>query len=232
LAAPAVLRVADPAAVPHAGRRVRSGRAVRCRHRLRRGRFGGLDRRTGAVGPRGVQPVHPRQGGSGMTGAFAAFGRHDLKTIRRDSIFVILVIGPFLYAAIIWLVPMLTEWVRQQWSFDLTPYHSLIITAFPILGPPLLQGAMLGLQILDDKDQHTLTALRVTPVPPLAYPAYRAGLTIVVTAVMVPLALAITGMATPMLVLKAIPIGIVGGLLGVVCGLTMASMANNKIEGL
>src|SRR5690606_476613 len=120
----------------------------------------------------------------------------------------------------------------QQWSLDLTPYHSLIITAFPILGPPLLQGAMLGLQILDDKDQHTLTALRVTPVPPLAYPAYRAGLTIVVTAVMVPLALAITGMATPMLVLKAIPIGIVGGLLGVVCGLTMASMANNKIEGL
>jgi fluoroquinolone transport system permease protein len=103
--------------------------------------------------------------------AFAAFGRNDLRTIGRDSLMVMVMLGPFLYAMARWLLPAVTDHVARQWAFDLTPYHSAIISAFCVLGPPLLLGAVLALQLLDERDQNTLAALRVTPVPPATYPA-------------------------------------------------------------
>ncbi|MQA86307.1 MAG: ABC transporter permease [Streptosporangiales bacterium] len=167
-----------------------------------------------------------------MMRAIAAFGRHDLRTIRRDSLMIVVLVGPFLYAAAMWLVPALTDFAATRWDFDLVPYYSLIITPFPILGPPLLLGALLGFQLLDDKDQNTLTALRVTPVPPAVYPAYRAVSTIVLTTVTVVAALALTGLASAEVVAKSAAVGLVGGLVAVICGLLMAAFPRNKVEGI
>lgn len=61
-----------------------------------------------------------------------------------------------------------------------------------VLGPPLLLGAVLALQLLDERDQNTLAALRVTPVPPRTYPAYQAGVTAALTAVSVLASLAVS----------------------------------------
>ena len=165
-------------------------------------------------------------------GALATFGRNDLRTVRRDSMLVTVLLGPFLYAAALWFLPALTEHVSRAYAFDLVPYHSAIISAFCLLGPPLLLGAVLALQLLDERDQNTLAALRVTPVPPTTYVAYRAGVTIVLTAVSVLASLAITGQVDLRTLVMSAPLALMAGLLAPVLGLTMSSVGRNKIEGL
>lgn len=164
--------------------------------------------------------------------AFAAFGRNDLRTIRRDSLMVVVLLGPFLYAFALWLLPAATGYVRDGWGFDLGPYHPAIISAFCVLGPPLLLGAVLALQLLDERDQDTLAALRVVPVPRVAYPAYRAATTIVLTAVSVLASLALTGLVPAAVLVLSVPVAVVAGLLAPVLGLVMSSLGRTKIEGL
>jgi fluoroquinolone transport system permease protein len=165
-------------------------------------------------------------------GALATFGRNDLRTIRRDSLLVTVMLGPFVYAAALWFLPAVTRYVGREYAFDLVPYHSLIIGAFCVLGPPLLLGAVLALQLLDERDQNTLAALRVTPVPPITYPAYRAGITIVLTASSVLASLAITGQVRGDALVLSVPIAVMAGLLAPVIGFVMSSLARNKIEAL
>lgn len=167
-----------------------------------------------------------------MLHAMAAFGRNDLKSIRRDTILSGVVFGPFFYAMAMWLLPALTRMLQRQYGFDLTPYHTLIISMFVIVGPVAVLGALCGLMLLDDKDQHTLAALRVTPIPPLSYPLYRTAMIIGVTTVSIVAALALTRQVPARLVLQAIPIGLVCGCGAAVVGLLMAAIAGNKVEGL
>lgn len=164
--------------------------------------------------------------------AIGAFARNDLRTVRRDTIVVVVLIGPFLYAAAMWFLPTVTEHARTQWSFDLEPYHSAILSAFCVLGPPLLLGAVLALQLLDDKDQQTLLALRVTPVPPATYPSYRAAVTAALTTISVVASLALTGRVGAATLALSVPIAVIAGLLAPVLGFVMASLGRTKIEGL
>ncbi|MEO3876265.1 ABC transporter permease [Nonomuraea sp. B12E4] len=93
-------------------------------------------------------------------------------------------------------------------------------------------GAVMALQLLDDKDQHTLTALRVTPVPPASYPAYRAAVTAALTTITVIASLALSAQVPPRTLALSVAVAVVAGLLAPVLGLVMASAGRNKIEGL
>jgi fluoroquinolone transport system permease protein len=162
----------------------------------------------------------------------ATFGRNDLRTVRRDSMLVTVMLGPFLYAAALWFLPALTRYVQRTYAFDLVPYHSAIISAFCVLGPPLLLGAVLALQLLDERDQNTLAALRVTPVPPTTYPAYRAGVTAALTTLSVLASLAVSGQVRAWTIVASVPIAVMAGLLAPILGFIMSSLGRNKIEGL
>ena len=164
--------------------------------------------------------------------AFAAFGRNDLRNVRRDSILVTVVLGPFAYAAAVWLVPALSEHVATVYGFDLAPFYPAITSAFQVLGPLMLLGAMCGLLLLEDKDQHTLAALRVTPVPIHVYALYRAAVTVALTTTSVIATLALSPIFPAALLVTAVPIGVLAGLNAVLVGLLMAAAANNKVEGL
>lgn len=165
-------------------------------------------------------------------GAITTLARNDLRTVRRDTMLVTVLLGPFLYAAALWFLPALTDYVARTYAFDLVPYHSAIISAFCVLGPPLLLGAVLALQLLDERDQNTLAALRVTPLPPATYPAYRAGLTIALTTFSVLASLAISGQANTQTLAMSVPIALMAGLLAPILGFVMSSLGRNKIEGL
>jgi fluoroquinolone transport system permease protein len=167
-----------------------------------------------------------------MSSALAAFGRNDLRNVRRDSILTVVVAGPFIYAAVVFMVPRLTAYAMTTYGFDLQPYYPVITGAFQVLGPLMLIGAMCGFLLLEDKDQHTLAALRVTPVPPVTYPLYRAGITVVLTVTSIEATLALSPIFPARLLVAAIPVAAVAGLVAVLIGLLMAAVANNKVEGL
>jgi fluoroquinolone transport system permease protein len=166
------------------------------------------------------------------TQAVLAFGRNDFKSVRRDSIMIGVGLGPFIYALAMWFLPPLTDFLQRQYAFDLTPYHVLIVSGFVIVGPIAVLGALCGLMLLDERDQHTLAALRIAPIPPLTYPLYRAGVTTLVSAVSIVAALALTMQVPADLVVKSIPIGLVCGSGAAVVGLLMPAVASNKVEGL
>jgi fluoroquinolone transport system permease protein len=176
--------------------------------------------------------AQPTPAPTSLIRAFRTFGRHDLRTLGRESLLVMVAVGPFLYAVALWFLPAATDLVRDQWSIDIGPYRSAIISAFCILGPPLLLGAVLALQLLDERDQHTLTALRVTPIPTLTYPTYRAVTITAATTISVLASLALTGQVPLATLALSIPVALIAGLLAPVLGLLMAAAGRTKIEGL
>ncbi|MGW0520346.1 ABC transporter permease [Crossiella sp. NPDC003009] len=167
-----------------------------------------------------------------MNTLIRTFGRNDLRAIRGDTMLVTVLLAPVIYAAGLWAVPAVTRFAAASWALDLTPYHPLIVSALGVLGPAMVLGSLCGLLLLDDKDQRTLLALRVTPAPRSAYPAYRALTTVLLATVAVELTLVLSGLLTGAALVKGIGVAALTGLLSVLIGLTMGALAGNKVEGI
>lgn len=167
-----------------------------------------------------------------MGGALIAFVRKDRLDVGRDNILVVVVIGPLAYAATTWLVPSLDRHLADARGFDLAPHHPLIASAFLVMGPIALLGALCGLLLVEDKEQGTLAALRVTSVAPAAYPLYRAALTVALTTLSIEAALAISPIVPAGVLPAAIPVAASAGLVATLVGLATAAVAANKVEAL
>jgi fluoroquinolone transport system permease protein len=155
----------------------------------------------------------------------------DFKNIKRDSMLSWLILMPVVLALIIRLVvPRLTVWLFETWSFDLTPFYPVIMSAVFILAAPVMFGFIVGFLLLDERDDGTLIALQVTPLTLNRYLVYRIGLPIVVTTIMIPLLFPMTGLMTmPAGSLAAI--AVVAALEAPIFALVMASYAENKVAG-
>lgn len=170
-----------------------------------------------------------------MASAVRAFGRNDLISLRRDPMLRFLAAAPFFYLAVLrFTLPPLTAMLREQYGFDLAPYHPLIVSMFLVLGAPAVLGALAGLMLLEEKDTGTLQALRVAPVAMPVFALYRVATLTAVTTAFVTLAVALSGF------LPAGGAGMAGTAAAALCaGLTaavvatlMALAAGNKVEGL
>lgn len=103
----------------------------------------------------------------------AALLRSDVRNITRDPILVAVSLVPFLLMLLLRLgVPLLTEALRETLAFDLTPYHGLIFSFFLQL-TPYMYGLVIGLMLLDERDEHVLLAISVTPLSRGGFLLYR-----------------------------------------------------------
>jgi fluoroquinolone transport system permease protein len=162
----------------------------------------------------------------------AAFGRNDLVNIWRDSLLIYIVIVPWLMVLMLrLLIPNISAWFDNTYSIDLETYYPLILS-FLVMQTPLMFGIIAGLLVLDERDEHTLMALRVTPLPLLGYMGYRIGMTMLVSIVTVVLVLPLTGLL-PLAQLPAVlPSVALASLIGPLLALVMVVFAGNKLEGL
>ena len=165
--------------------------------------------------------------------ALRAFGVNDLKSIKRDSLLVyMLIIPPIMVLAVRLVLPWLTNRVSESFGFDLVPYYPVLLSFFFVLQLPLVFGLLVGLLILDERDDDTLTALRVTPISTTGYTLYRVGAAALLSTTYIILALPLTGLILPGLMPAVIPIAVLSGLLAPLFGLLLATLASNKVEGL
>lgn len=123
--------------------------------------------------------------------AFQVLGPIDAKSVRRDALLRWMIFFPILIALLVrWLAPMLAEVFAE--SFNLTTYYTLIMSSFFVMLNPLMFGVVISFLLLDERDDHTLSALQVTPIGLGNYVVYRTAmpmlLSIVMTMVSVPLA--------------------------------------------
>ena len=165
--------------------------------------------------------------------ALRAFGINDLKSIKRDSLLVyMLVIPPLMVLLVRLILPWLTNRVAESFGIDLVPYYPMLLSFFFVLQLPLLFGLLVGLLILDERDDDTLTALRVTPISMTGYALYRGGAAVFLSTLYVVIALPLTGLMPPSLLPAIVPVAILSGILAPIFGLVLATFASNKVEGL
>ena len=163
--------------------------------------------------------------------AYRVFGPVDVKNIRREDLLMWLA---GLMALVVLLmrygVPAASGVLDARFGFDLTPYHDLIMSNY-VLVAGMMVGTVIGFLLLDERDENTLTALLVTPLPIGAYLAYRFTLPVVLAFVITCVTYPLIGLAP----ISAVDLIVVAGLAsfgGPFAALFLAVFAENKITGL
>ncbi|WP_298490441.1 hypothetical protein [uncultured Chloroflexus sp.] len=117
-----------------------------------------------------------------LSTVFRSLAPIDIRSIRRDSMTSWMIFLPILMALVIrWGVPPITARVMEQYNVDLTQYYPVLLAYFFIGMCPMVFGAVIGFLLLDEKDDRTLTALQVTPLPLSGYVLYRVTVPILLT---------------------------------------------------
>lgn len=159
-----------------------------------------------------------------------ALGPIDAKSIGRDSMLRWLALYPLALALIVrWGVPALTVKLRASAGFDLVPYYPLVMS-FVLLAVPTISGVMIGFLLLDQRDDETLTALRVTPLPLRSYLVYRVATPVALGSVGTLVALPLTGLLQ-MDFVALLAVTLEAALLAPLYAIFLAAFATNKVQG-
>ncbi|MGF1505523.1 MAG: hypothetical protein ACFB51_10435 [Anaerolineae bacterium] len=159
-------------------------------------------------------------------------GPFDIKNIGRDSLLNWMVIMPLLIALMLRLaMPPLITLIQEELAFDLTPYMAPIVGGyFLVLFTPVLFGIVIGFLMLDERDDRTLLALRITPMPLTSYLTYRLAIPMLIGAAM-------TLITFPLANLAQLPVGtllivaLFAAFEAPVFALFLASFGENKVQG-
>jgi fluoroquinolone transport system permease protein len=154
----------------------------------------------------------------------------DIRNVNRDSLLRLMLFYPWIMAVVLrWLLPFVTEGFADQ--FDFRPYWGVLTSFFGTLLMPQLFGYVIGFMLLDERDDGTLTAMRVTPLSLDRYLVYKLAVPVVTSIAAVYIFVPVVGLVTvpyaPLL-----PIALVAALTGPVFALLLAALSDNKVQGL
>ena len=87
----------------------------------------------------------------------------QFKRIGRDSLLILLMVYPFLLTIVgRFLVPIIQEATLSN-SFNLADHYHALMVFFVIMNP-VLYGDIIGLMLIDEREDNTLSAIRVLPI--------------------------------------------------------------------
>ncbi|MQA77366.1 MAG: ABC transporter permease [Streptosporangiales bacterium] len=168
-----------------------------------------------------------------MSRAVLAFGRNDVRNLRRESLLFGIVFAPLVWIAMVRLAtPPVTDLVAARYGVDLVPHYPVILTAFLLLTSPIVVGGVGAFLVLDERDAGTFAVLLVMPTPMRSYLGYRAATVVAVTATYVVATMAASGLVPLGQMPALVPIGLLTGLSGLVIGLVLLRLARNMVKGL
>ncbi|GAB4212374.1 MAG: hypothetical protein OHK0022_48110 [Roseiflexaceae bacterium] len=163
--------------------------------------------------------------------ALRALSAADAAGVGRDPLLRVMVLLPLGVAlAARWLLPAPLARVSTLLGIDLLPYYAPVISYALLLLTPSICGMVVGFLLLDQRDDRTLLALRVTPLPLAAYLAYRLATPTLLSLLMTMVALPLSGTAgvepggVLLAALAAAPLAPLGALF-------LAVFAANKVQG-
>ncbi|MBX2997923.1 MAG: hypothetical protein KF893_05385 [Caldilineaceae bacterium] len=160
-----------------------------------------------------------------------SLGPVDLKSVARDSMLLMITGGALALAlALRFAAPFLTSWLQMQFGLDIVPYYPLMMSLVLFIAPGMM-GVVIGLLLLDERDDRMLTALMVTPIPLSSYVTYRLGLPILLALLVTPPAVLIAGL----IVIPFWQLLLVSALTSISAATTallLITLAENKVMGL
>ena len=166
-----------------------------------------------------------------LVSIYRSFGPVDLKNVRRDDLLVWIVALVFLMVLLLRFgAPALTAVLQQRLGFDLTAYYGLVMSGFVGIAPGIA-GLVIGFLLLDERDDRTLTALLVTPMPVTGYLLYRVTAPFVLGFVITAATYPLVGLA-PLSLPDLLAVAALASFGGPLTALFLAIFAENKIAGL
>ncbi len=159
-----------------------------------------------------------------------ALGPIDAKQTARDPLMRWLVFYPLLMGLVVrWGTPPVGAYLQARFQWDLAPHYPLLM-AFLVVSIPAMAGTVIGFLLLDQRDDRTLEALLVTPLPATVYVAYRISLPMAISALVTLVVCPVAGL------LKAgfwtvLASAIGAAPLAAAYAIGLASFAANKVQG-
>jgi fluoroquinolone transport system permease protein len=154
----------------------------------------------------------------------------DVRNVNRDSLLRLMLVYPWIMAVLLrWVIPWAAEGFADQ--FDVRPYYGMLTSFFGAMLMPQLFGYVIGFMLLDERDDGTLTALRVTPLSLDRYLSYKLIVPVLVSIVAVYIFVPVVGLIDVPFAPLA-PIAVLAALEGPVFALLLVSLAGNKVQGL
>lgn len=160
----------------------------------------------------------------------AALAGVDALQIRRDPLLRWVMAIPLVIAlAARGVLPVLLRRLESRLDTPLLTWYEPIMGAALLLLVPMLVGMVAGFLLLDQRDDRTLSALQVTPLPLRSYVAFRLAAPMMLSVAMTLVALPVAGFgpAPAALLLAALAVAPIAPLYA----LGLAGFAANKVEG-
>ncbi len=156
--------------------------------------------------------------------------RNDFKLVRRDSFLV----GALLYIVVLAVLmriflPVLHRYLADRDLYDLEPLYPLLASYVAVMLGAMMVGIFFGFLLIDERDEHTLSALLVTPLPLRSYIAYRVGVPVLLAVPLILLLFAILDLAWLPLWQLAL-IALAGAPLAAITTLFLPTFADNKVQ--
>lgn len=160
-----------------------------------------------------------------------ALGAVDAAGVARDALLRWMLPLPLLLAvAARWLLPPLLGPIGAQVGIDLAHYYAPLMGYVLLATAPTICGMLVGFLLLDQRDDRTLLAMRVTPLPLAGYLAYRLALPMLLSLALTLLALPLSGLVRLgagellLVALAAAPLAPLNALF-------LGALAANKVQG-
>lgn len=164
--------------------------------------------------------------------------RNDARLIARDSLLVVLLcmvvalgiicrqVLPVLDASLArnGILPNESSAMRFSETFPLW------VAFIGLWQAALMPGTVFAFLLLDEKEEHTLSAMRVTPVPAAQYLAYRAAVPTVLAVLFACALVPLIGYA-PVHPLQLLALALAGCLTAPIVTLLIATFAQDKVQG-
>ncbi len=156
--------------------------------------------------------------------------RHDARLLRRDWILVVLLFGLPLAALLLrWFVPWLTGFLLEY--VDLEPYRALIVAGLLVSNQPVFLGVVIGLLLIEEREQGTLLAIEASPLSAQRFLGYRVLVATLISFVLIPIDVLLAGLASvswPVLLASSA----LASLTVPVVALVYATFVRNKVQAL
>ncbi|HSH04814.1 MAG TPA: hypothetical protein VLL52_20040 [Anaerolineae bacterium] len=173
-----------------------------------------------------------------MTQLVQKLGRTDVKLIGRDR-FLLFLSGFMVYIALAlrWGLPWVNEYLiengvmpGERIDFTLATTYPMLVGYMSIFTGGLIVGTVFGFVLIDEKDNNTLQAMLVTPVPLRSYLWYRAGVPALLAFVFIMASVWFVNLAL-LPWWQMVLVAMAGSLTAPMVTLFYALLANNKVEG-
>lgn len=160
-----------------------------------------------------------------------ALGPIDAVNVRRDTLLRWIVALPILIALMArFFLPIIIRRLEETLHINLGELYQVIAGYALLITAPVICGTVIGFLLLDERDDRTLLALRVTPLPPSSYLAWRLGLPMLLSVVITLVTFPLAGFEQPS-VLRLLMAALTAAPLAPLMALALATSAANKVQG-